>query len=861
MDKKIKGVENLTKYIHGIVDIMRGHFPLEVAATLILPQMFAHRLIMLAEEDKLPSPLFNKFNLKSTSLHSIQDLCNLLNKLDQIDSKITNGVFNKFTFEYESIKDEEIAVLIFNKVANIDYSTKSMTIDEFGELFLDLQKTFFNTGYERGKNLSAKITEEAFSGIKLSPGTHFILDPAFGIGATSIKFVKSQREGVFVYVCGYESNNDTYSFAIMNLISNGIYSFNLKNEDALEADWKRQYKYSLILVDPPLGPNKKSGEYFESLFIEKAFDHLSDIGIVLILASMGTLFTGSETGRKRKQWINQNYLRKVISIPEKFGRYNTNIPVCYMMFEKNRSNEFVEFIDFTQTEQSKLEELIEQAKSFFTLKIIDQSITKSVNHEDIRKQNYNLIPARYVGEIHDKVKELKQSGEGVPLKNILEVRSGVTFNEAEFENNSNKYIKISDLKNDPFDYEIDSDKLSTLYDNLDVKRVQKIEESCLLIARSWKSLKPTFLKIKDTPVFIDRSIISFKVSEDKVSLDYLMYQLHSEMFTKQDRSILQGATVPYRLALDFLNLVIEIPSMNILEQDQLLNESKVKVLEKAYKEKKTEADKILQELKSKREAEADFRDSEEEEIIHFINHNVRNKLSPVKESVETLYRFLNKEAQTSLSLITRIGKPLEGESIDDLPTAGDLFRYARFGINNAINSLMRLETYRFNEYKTSDFERIDFMKWLEEDLGNKNLEYQYLVTTKEANQDDLFITEIVPGAITDIIDNLLVNAESHGFSKDKSKYNVWFELSVDDKYIIIDYKNDGEPLPNSINQNTFGNWGSKSGKNSGAGWGGFFITRTIKKHKGLFEIISSDTKSLTYNIHFRIKLPRVTNGN
>jgi restriction endonuclease S subunit len=185
---------------------------------------------------------------------------------------------------------------------------------------------------------------------------------------------------------------------------------------------------------------------------------------------------------------------------------------------------------------------------------------------------------------------------------LLERESGTKPKETELKELSNKYLKIGDLLDDPFDFEIDSMYLKTNYNDIKIRRVKKILGSFLLVAKSGKKLKPTYVHAGAYPVLIDQSIYAFRLKQDKIRLDYLFYQLHTDFFKKQIDIIQRGNTIPYLPVKDFLNTVIGLPFGNehdyYVSQEVYLNEKKQEAFEKLYRQQKKEREEFQEKITS-----------------------------------------------------------------------------------------------------------------------------------------------------------------------------------------------------------------------------------------------------------------------
>ena len=110
-----------------------------------------------------------------------------------------------------------------------------------------------------------------------------------------------------------------------------------------------------------------------------------------------------------------------------------------------------------------------------------------------------------------------------------------------------------------------------------------------------------------------------------------------------------------------------------------------------------------------------------------------------------------------------------------------------------------------------------------------------------------------------MLDNLIDNAVKHAFNSDKQKNKIKISLMTSlndnsDNEICITVSNTGKPFPNDFKKEQFIRKGIKAGKNSGDGFGGFYINEIIKHLNGNFEIFN-DVDNSDFTTHFEINFP------
>jgi nitrogen fixation/metabolism regulation signal transduction histidine kinase len=106
-------------------------------------------------------------------------------------------------------------------------------------------------------------------------------------------------------------------------------------------------------------------------------------------------------------------------------------------------------------------------------------------------------------------------------------------------------------------------------------------------------------------------------------------------------------------------------------------------------------------------------------------------------------------------------------------------------------------------------------------------------------------------SFVEAVNNLLRNAEVHGFPEPDAGNEVRFTLRQTRKRIIIDYTNNGRPFPVNLSTRDFLSFGRKGADSPGEGLGGAWIGKVIEAHGGSLEIIRDGQP-----VHFRITLPK-----
>nr|DAS09870.1 MAG TPA: N-6 DNA Methylase [Caudoviricetes sp.] len=166
-----------------------------------------------------------------------------------------------------------------------------------------------------------------------------------------------------------------------------------------------------------LAPKSKA----DYAFILDGIYSLKNNGTAVFILPHGVLFRGQAEGDIRENLIKNNLLDAVIGLPSNLFT-NTGIPVCILVFKKNRVNKDILFID------AQKDFVKDKSKNIMTsehvLKVIDtynnrsdiEKYSRKVSISEIEENDYNLNIPRYIDsfepeEIPDAVRLAKELSE------------------------------------------------------------------------------------------------------------------------------------------------------------------------------------------------------------------------------------------------------------------------------------------------------------------------------------------------------------------------------------------------------------------------------------------------------------------
>lgn len=203
-----------------------------------------------------------------------------------------------------------------------------------------------------------------------------------------------------------------------------------------KVDMLESKKYDTVISNPPYSQSwiPQMDERFEGYklapkskadfaFILDGLYSLNESGTAAFILSHGTLFRGQAEGDIRRTLIDNNLLDAVIGLPSNLFT-NTSIPVCILVFKKNRANKDVLFIDaqkdFVKNKNKNKNimtaEQVEKVIKAYKDRAEIERYSSNISMSTILDNDYNLNIPRYIDsfepeEIPDAVQLAKELNE------------------------------------------------------------------------------------------------------------------------------------------------------------------------------------------------------------------------------------------------------------------------------------------------------------------------------------------------------------------------------------------------------------------------------------------------------------------
>lgn len=720
---------------------------------------------------------------------------------------------------------------------------KNVLKENFSEIF---ERLLYRLSKFQGRFSGEIIMPLEFSRFMCSlselPPNSKIYNPFAGLASFSIFLDESQD------YLGQEISSKTWAIGVLRIIANDrIGKSKLLLSDSL-TDWNptsiykhskledffknlpEKEKFDLIISNPPFGlrfhnqfesrfGQVRSAEYF---LIENGLDALSANGKMILCVPVGFLFSNRISDQNFRSYIVTNDLLEMVVLMPGGMFMNTSATTAIIVINKFKKNigkvSFVDansFIENTSPREKKLNDhkLYETIKEATNIEII-----RTVPNESIINNDFNLNVPRY----------FQNELDGVKLGDIGSVYRGNRVNEGQI----GKFVRIRNLKDDKLDFQLLIDEIDEV---VLPRHAQCIEESCILMALRWKTLKPTYFNYTGIPVFVNSDILAFKVNESKVDSAFLINELHSLYVTEQLDSFKTGTLIPMIKREDLFSVMILLPE----EGEQGLAKQKLIVKEQLIK---------LAEEKKKDLNWFNKIHGLETEIVEqntYLRHTLAGPSSNLKDSIANVKKIiLEKIAQNQPSVLDY------KLSENHLISLGEYLSIIERDVEKiviAVSRQLKIDS-GIEDKKLFPIEIFDFLKKYSSEYNEREgLNFKILFEfDKEVFFDldgNLIKSFILANEemLHDLFDNLINNAVKHAFSADtNNRIEIYLmkNLSNDDQDDIqILFSNTGKPFPENFTLKDFVRKGFKYGLNAGDGFGGWYVNEIIKKLKGNFDII------------------------
>lgn len=612
----------------------------------------------------------------------------------------------------------------------------------------------------------------------------------------------------------------------------------INNWDATDCDF--------IMVTPEFGKEVVNSdgetESISSFSLEKVLDSMNvENRRALLLLPASALTSSGKVAKLRHDITEANLLETVVLLPANvFNKTSIAATIIYLKTGRKQDDPitFMDLSSFIEEKEDLDEEKdtidIDQVKEVIEKK--DKKVIIEVSVSDVKEREYEWYVPNYV----DSVTQVPAGYRKVLLSELLE-----PLEESELFSHSGNFVREEYLVSNPFEEYVQNPEPGKPYilenkirqavgledaeEDDDKYEYDIYKGSPFVVQYGEEELKTYYYEFNSVPfrdVCVPKSCNAYRINPDLIDVNYLRLLL--AQIDKESNGELRRNGIKRWSGGKGINPVLLIP-LSLDEQRRIYEDAKLNAaVEKARKEG---LDKAIDSMKQEYMMEVRMR-----------KHDMKPFLSQLDSQAKLITFYLDK---------------IEGN--DDVVSA---IRQKLTGISNAVSEL-RLHLNRLTEediYGTPEVVNpLDILNELTGTFSNYSVALEVdTVALKEAQIDtpEIFISKV---DFSTLATTIIENAVSHAFTGEAKDYKVLITLSynANKDVFTIDFKNNGNPMPQGMDKFRYGLKGEKGAKSHGTGLGGYRVKSITRHYNGDYDVFCNRIQNTTtirvmfpkYNAH------------
>ena len=598
----------------------------------------------------------------------------------------------------------------------------------------------------------------------------------------------------------------------------------VSNWDATDCDF--------IMVTPEFGKEVVTSdgetESISSFSLEKVLGSMNvENRRALLLLPASALTSNGKTAKLRHDITEANLLDTVVLLPANvFNKTSIAATIIYLKTGRKQDDPitFVNLSLFIK-DKDEYEELQDEEKDTIDIdqvkEVIDKNDKRFINEvsmSDVKEREYEW----YVPNYMDNTKQVPAGYRKVLLSDLLE-----PLEESDMFSYSGNVVREEYLVSNPFEEYEQNPKLGRSFlsrnqteeegDEIDDEEYDFYKGSPFVVQYGEKGLKTYYHEFNSVPfrdVCVPKSCYAYRINPDLIDINYLRLLL--AQIDKESNGELSRNGIKHWEGSKGINPVLFIP-LSLDEQRRIYEDARLNAaVEKARKEG---LDKAIDSMKQEYMMEVRMR-----------KHDMKPFLSQLDSQAKLITFYLDK---------------IKGN--DDVVSA---IRQKLTGISNAVSEL-RLHLNRLTEediYGTPEVVNpLDILNELTGTFSNYAVELEIdTVALKEAQIDtpEIFISKV---DFSTLATTIIENAVTHAFTGEGEEYIVLITLSYNANKDIftIDFKNNGNPMPQGMDKFRYGLKGEKGAKSHGTGLGGYRVKSITRHYNGDYDVFCNRTQNTT----------------
>lgn len=608
-----------------------------------------------------------------------------------------------------------------------------------------------------------------------------------------------------------ETDSITWKIGMFRMALSGrLENVNFTNKGV--ADWTNE-KFDTIISMPSFGQRIQMSKLPSSIDVRQPeeseliapirfLENSSDDAVCIAYAPASILWAGSNKKNFRK-WATQNHIVDTVILLPKNMLNDTKIQMaCVILRRKPFRENAVRVIDASGLYSNHLNvnhlDITELMNSYHN---DTANVSKSVSFDEIESYDFSWNVPEYL-----KTSEI-ECPEGYTVSVLEDVVTLPRLDEST-SRDKGKIIRLSDLSDDWAHPYIN---VSNLVDEKDLNGFSRLDKKAILLS-SIRTLKPSIVEAsEDSPVWLNKNIMAI-IPDDSIDMEYLCMNL-----SKLD--------VP-TIGMDFLSRTFVLRH-KIAYPEIAIQKSLYKEACNAYmlsKAKELGLQEIIEQMKTEYINEVRAR-----------KHDMKTPMTQMRNTLSLLEDLSDNLSKEHSALLSKYIEKLK-KSLDVL--------------SGMVSHIADEDVFSTPEIVNVE----DCLKGYVTKTDRYVIEYfRDDVSLKEAGID---IPYVYMGKLdfTRLVQNIVDNAIHRGFIHNGREYALNITLSVDGHFFVIDFSNNGEPLPDGMDKVRYGTKGTKGVDSDGSGTGGYIVKSITHHYGGDYDLSSTQFAGMNFT-NVIVKLP------
>lgn len=707
-------------------------------------------------------------------------------------------IFKSFEPILNSISNKALTSII-QAICDIDHDILSKNFSElFDSVLYKLTESLGRYGGEFIQPI--EITQLICRLFELPEGAK-VFNPFAGLASFGVNLYKG--EDYF----GQELNQKTWALGVLRLMAYERLNNSRYVCDDSILNWPDEsQKFDLIVSNPPYGL-RLGNQYreivpgirtVEEFLVKRGLQSLNNEGKLIALLPQGFLFYGMRKSQLREFLVDEDLIDTIISLPGGLLS-NMGTPLIILVINKKKERpgkvRFIKADKFVESRGPREKFLnVYAMNSLIHGSRVDEDSLRIVDIAQIKAWDYNLSVSRYF----QKEITLANNEQLVKLKDILQYVRGQRGNLPE----RGKLVGIRDLREDKVDFRLNVSEI----EEVELRRpdIHQINETCLLLAIRWRTLKPTYFVFEGTPIYKSQDILSFKVNESVANYGYVINELHADYVQDQLESYRMGLSVrPFIRKDDLLEVVIKLPS---------IEEQRAKV-QGIY-----ELSDKIRSLQEERNALAHGKIIKQFSEFASLKHTLGRPRQNILDWSDNLLDFITKNKDGFEALNRAFSEFYDIDFISALKEIKRDINFITDVLEKGENGLV------LSEYEKQFIPLSDINSIINE-LSNNGFIFKIkklLLKGEKLKERGIYANKTL---FKTLLDNILTNANKYAFDKKATGNEVVLELTEVDDSLSMEIRNNGKPFPKNFDREKFITKYSTADSSNGSGLGGYDIHR------------------------------------